>query len=286
MQALWMIVAAGFFSLANLVIKLSINDSNPAQMLFFRGLFAVLCMSSWCYFKQYNVRTQHLKLHFVRGISGVSAIALYTYVLTLLPMVTAVTMNYTSPVWLALFTVFVALIKRTQQPPITLIVCIFSSMLGVILLLKPIFEEGQTTTAILGLLSGFFSAVAYWQIKSLNKTGETTTKIVFYHSIMMVLVGGLWWLLTPRALEFNAIPNLLIIGLLTMAGQLALTFAISNGSTFFASSLMYLSIVFSAILGVLFTKDGTTIDILGYVGITIIVGSSIMAAALTTKKLT
>lgn len=284
MQSLWMVFAALNFSLANLTIKLLGHSVDSAQILFFRGLIAVCCLVIWCVATRQTVWTNQPKLHLSRSISGVGSVALYTYVLTALPMVTAVTMNYTSPIWLVIFTVLMAVFKRTKQPPLVLILCIFTSMSGVILLLKPVFESGNITSAVMGLLSGFLSAVAYWQIKSLSKTGEAIIKIVFYHSFSMMIGGGIWWLWTQFAVHWLMVPWLIITALLTLTGQLSMTYALSKGPTLLTSNLMYLTVLFTAVLGIIFTKDGSSIDTFGYFGIILIIGSSMVAATFTPYK--
>jgi S-adenosylmethionine uptake transporter len=284
MQSLWMIFAALCFSVANLTIKLSTDCTNPGQVLFFRGGLALLCIVIWSFFRRQTLRTAYPKLHLSRSLSGVGAVGIYTYVLTILPMVTTVTLNYTAPVWLATFTVVFAVIKRTKVPPLAMLMCIAVSMVGVVLLLKPAFSTGQGAVASLGLLSGFLSAIAYWQIKSLNATGEPIMRIVFYHSLTMTIAGLLWWLIDPRVLELRALPWLFATAIFTLGGQLAMTFAVSKGKALFTSSLMYLTVVFSAILGVLLTHDGLTIDWLGYVGAGLIIACSIAATALNLRK--
>jgi S-adenosylmethionine uptake transporter len=283
MQSLWMIFAALCFSTANLTIKLSSELATPAQILFFRGGIALIFVASWCAFKRQSLRTEYPRLHLTRSLSGVGSISLYTYGLTVLPMVTVVTLNHTAPVWLAIFMIVFALIQGTKLPRPAMLLCIGASMLGIILLLKPVFATGQGFAASLGLLSGFLSAVAYWQIKSLSKTGENATRIVFYHSLAITCGGILWWLFTPSTLNPHALPWLLITALLTLAGQFLMTIAVSKGHPLVTGSLMYLTVVFSAILGALFTRDGLTIDWQGYIGVALVVSCSIAATVLNFK---
>jgi S-adenosylmethionine uptake transporter len=282
MQSLWMIFAAVCFAFASLTVKFASEFASASQALAFRGAVAFVCIAAWCLVMRQSLATDHPKLHLSRSLSGVTSLALFTYAVMALPLATGVTLNYTSPLWLAMLMVGMAMVKGTKKPRPAMLACIAASMVGVGLLLKPIFAAGQFFDATMGLLSGMLSAVAYWQIKSLGATGEPTTRIVFYHSLTAVVIGGLWWALTPKALDMRAVPWLLANGALAMAGQIAMTRAYSAGKTLFASNLMYLTVVFSAFLGAWFTKE--VMDTLSYIGVAVIVGCSVAATVLNIEK--
>ncbi len=279
-----MIFAAACFALGSLAVKLATPYASAAQALTVRGLVAFVAIATWCLWVRQPLRTQHPKLHLSRSISGVSSLALFTYAVMALPLATGVTLNYTSPVWLALLTVAVAVMQGKTLPRPAMLACIAASMVGVGMLLKPVFAAGQAFEATMGLLSGILSAVAYWQIKSLGATGEPTTRIVFYHSLTTVIMGTAWWLgaaslsMSPWAFDLKALPGLLAYGALAMAGQIAMTRAYSAGKTLLASNLMYLTVVFSAFLSAWFTHDA--MDALSYVGVALIVICSVAATVL------
>lgn len=277
-----MIFAAVCFAFASLTVKFASEFASASQALAFRGAVAFVCIAAWCLVLRQPLATAHPKLHLSRSLSGVISLALFTYAVMALPLATGVTLNYTSPVWLALLVVGMAMVKGTKKPRPVMLACIAASMIGVGLLLKPIFAAGQFFDAAMGLLSGMLSAVAYWQIKSLGATGEPITRIVFYHSLTAVIIGSLWWAFTPKALDMRAVPWLLANGALAMGGQIAMTRAYSAGKTLFASNLMYLTVVFSAFLGAWFTHD--VMDALSYLGVAIIVACSVAATVLNIEK--
>ncbi len=283
-----MIFAAVCFALASLSVKFATPYASAAQALTVRGIVAFVAIAAWCLWMRQPLATQHPKLHLSRSLSGVSSLALFTYAVMALPLATGVTLNYTSPVWLALLMVGIALVKGSKLPRPAMMLCIAASMVGVALLLKPIFAAGQAFEAAMGLLSGMLSAVAYWQIKSLGATGEPTTRIVFYHSLTTVIMGTVWWLgagalsVMPWTFDMRALPWLLLYGALAMAGQIAMTRAYSLGKTLLASNLMYLTVVFSAFLGAWFTHD--VMDAVSYMGVAVIVCCSVAATVLSVEK--
>jgi S-adenosylmethionine uptake transporter len=283
MQSLWMVFSALCASIVNLSTKLSLDSASFAQIIFFRGLFSMLCLLLWCGIKRIDLRTQQPALHFLRSSNGIVSLGLFVLSMNYLPLVTSVTLNYTSPVWLAIFVIAFACLNRHPLPRVSILLCIAASMLGVVLLLKPAIALGQGFIAGLGLLSGLLSAIALWHVKKLNAAGEPMQRIVLYHSTGIMLVGAVWWGFTPLALSAQALPLLLTIGVLTLGEQVSMTLAMSKGKTLLNSNLMYLNIVFSAVFGVLFTADGKVIDWLGYVGIILIVSCSIAATVFSSQ---
>lgn len=282
MQSLWMILASLAFALSGLTVKFASQYANPAQALTFRGLVALCAVGLWCVIYKHNLKTPHPKLHLSRSTSGVFSLALFTYTLMALPLATAVTLNYTAPVWLACMLIVLAFWKGKAQPNRALVACILLSLVGVTLLLKPVFSSGQLLDALLGLLSGFLSAVAYWQIRKLGSLNEPVWRIVFYHSLTATLAGLIWWLYRFNPIDMRALPWLLANGAFALIGQLAMTRAYSAGKALFTSNLQYLTVVFAAVFGALFTHD--VLDVTAYIGIVLIIACSVFATVLSVKK--
>ena len=111
-----MIFAAVCFALASLSVKFATPYASAAQALTVRGVVAFIGIAAWCVWVRQPLATAHPKLHLSRSVSGVSSLALFTYAVMALPLATGVTLNYTSPVWLAMLMVGVALFKGTKPP--------------------------------------------------------------------------------------------------------------------------------------------------------------------------
>jgi len=69
-----------------------------------------------------GVATRHWRSHLWRGLSGSIALALFFYCITVLPLATAVTLNYTAPLFLTLFTMLV--FKDKFHLPLTLAIAL------------------------------------------------------------------------------------------------------------------------------------------------------------------
>jgi drug/metabolite transporter (DMT)-like permease len=282
MQSFWMILAAALFAVMALVAKLLSTAIPTGQMVFFRGVVAAIALYAFVLATRRSVATPHIRLHAQRSVSGVAALVLYFYAIAALPLGTATTLNYTAPLFVAMFVALAGWQARRPAQTKTSAVCIGAGFAGIALLLKPVFSAGDTVPALLGLLSGLLSAVAYWNIRSLGKLGEPEWRVVLFHSILASLAGlaGMAWFgaVWPTAVQWLM---LISVGLLALVAQLALTRAFSHGKTLLTSSLQYLTIVFASILGVLFASD--PLDAQALTGMAIVVASCVLSTVLTLR---
>ena len=98
----WMIVAAIFFAIMGALVKLGADRFSSEEMVFYRTVFSVVVLAGLAISRGESLKTPHLKQHISRGIAGTLGILAFFYALTRLPLATAVTLNYTSPIFLAL----------------------------------------------------------------------------------------------------------------------------------------------------------------------------------------
>ena len=104
MQSLWMVAAAFLFSCMGVCVKLAAEAGySPAEIVFYRNAIALLLMTSSLLWGRLDPRTPLWKFQIYRGVSGFISLMLYFYAIAWLPLATAVTLNYTSPLFLALF---------------------------------------------------------------------------------------------------------------------------------------------------------------------------------------
>ena len=285
MQSLWMLLAALLFAVMGLLVKLVSAEVPVSQAVFFRGVVAALILGVWMAWHRLPFGTPHVRLQVQRTGSGVAALTLFFYAISVLPLATATTLNYTSPLFVALFTVMATILAGRRQLPWALLACIVVGFAGIVLLLQPVFSQGDTGAALLGLLSGLLSALAYWNIRALGKLGEPEWRTVLYHSAVTALVGvtgmvlfGMVW---PSA---NGWVMLLAIGVMALAAQLAMTRAFSRGKTLLTSSLQYTVVVFSTLLGVWVAGDA--LSTMAITGIVIVLTAGVVATLVTIRAAT
>src|SRR5689334_16847091 len=104
MSAPLLMVAASFlFATMGVCVKLASTQYTAGEIVFYRGLMGAILMAIFARSRGISLRTAVPAMHFWRSLSGVIALSLWFYALSYLPLPTAMTLNYMSSVWMALF---------------------------------------------------------------------------------------------------------------------------------------------------------------------------------------
>jgi drug/metabolite transporter (DMT)-like permease len=280
MSAPWLIVCASLlFSTMALCVKLASAHYTSSEIVFYRSLTGALTMYGLAHWQGGTLRTSMPSAHFWRSLSGVISLMLWFYAITNLPLATAMTLNYMSAVWMALFLLGGALMLGGSRVDSRLIITVLMGFAGVGLILRPTIEQDQLWHGLVGLLSGMIAATAYLQVTALGRAGEPEYRIVFYFSVGGVVLGGLSMLWTgASAHTLGGIGLLLAVGLMATAAQLMMTRAYRIGRPLVNASLQYLGIAFSYVYGVVLFADRITW--MALTGMALIVVAGIAASML------
>ena len=287
MQASWMILASLFFSTMGVCIKYASAHFHTFELVFFRGLIGVIFMASLCRVQGVPLRTPIPMMHVWRSVVGVTSLAAWFYAIAHLPLATAMTLNYMSGIWVAVFLVGGTLVMgrlqdASRQGPIVLTV--MAGFVGVILLLRPTIEQDQLFAGIIGLLSGLIAALAYIQVAALGRLNEPEARTVFYFSLGTTVVGAVLMLVTGMSpWVWPSVLWLLPVGVLAALGQLCMTKAYSRGSTLVVANLQYSGIVFGALFGLMLFAE--QIPLMGWLGMALIMASGIASTILRNRTL-
>lgn len=274
-----MLVAGFLFGCMGVFVKLGAAFFTNTELVFYRSFIGLIIMYAIVRQRGGSIITTQLKGHLWRGISGTIALLLFFYCITVLPLATAVTLNYTSPLFLAMLLVLV-LKERVHAP---LILAIILGFAGMVLLLHPTLERNQLTTGLLGIISGFFAGIAMLKVRELAQRGEPEWRTVFYFSLIASLASGSLMLFDDmHAVSIQC--GLLLLGMGTSAtlAQLALTRAYSTGKTLTASSLSYSAVVFATLFGIAFWDEKLALS--SWIGMALIITSGIASLKLSLSE--
>jgi S-adenosylmethionine uptake transporter len=286
MQALWMVLASLFFSSMSVCVKFASANFNTFELVFYRGAIGAVIMAVACHRKGITLKTPVPKMHIWRSVVGVTSLAAWFYAIAYLPLATAMTLNYMSGVWVAAFlvgsTVWAGSLKNARhQMPVALTVLV--GFAGVVMILRPTFEQNQIFAGLIGVASGVIAAMAYLQVAALGREGEPVERTVFYFSLGATFTGALVMLFTGISEWVSPQAWLLLpIGVLAALGQWCMTRAYNDGATMVVANLQYSGIVFSAFFGLFLFGD--QIPFIGWAGICVIVISGIAATALRARS--
>ncbi|MEN9357762.1 MAG: hypothetical protein RL695_1933 [Pseudomonadota bacterium] len=270
-----MIAASLLFACMGVCVKLGAAQFSAAELVFYRGFISLLLVYGYMRFAGLRVATPHWRLHVTRSLSGFVSLVMYFFAISLIPLATAVTLNYTSPLFLALLLAF------WQREPVSgrLGLATLAGFCGVILLLQPTWQSEQMLGGLLGLGSGIVSSVAYLHVRKLGEAGEPEWRTVFWFSLVSALGGLPWvWMAQPfHVTDFHGGLLLLGVGGFGAAAQLCMTRAYKHGKTLAVASFAYTTVVFSSLFGFLLWDERLMPLALG--GIALIVGSGVLATA-------
>ena len=256
----WLIVCASFlFATMGVCVKLASAQYSAGEIVLYRGLTGAVMMLGLARWQGGTVATKLPAMHFWRSLAGVVSLVLWFYAIGNLPLATAMTLNYMSSVWMALFLLGGAIAAGGSRVDGRLVATVLAGFAGVAMILRPTIEERQLWHGLMGLLSGVIAATAYLQVTALGRAGEPEMRIVFYFSLGGVAAGalllpwtGLHWQTWSGALL------LLAVGVLATIAQLMMTRAFSTGRTLVNACLQYLGIAWSFVYGVLLFGDRVT----------------------------
>ncbi len=277
MQALWMALGALFFAIMGVCIKLASQGYGTLEIVFYRGLTGVVLFSALLWLRGTPLATPVPLLHVRRNLAGITAMSLWFYAIGHLPFATSMTLNTMSSVWLGTLVIVAAWWKTRRIAYPWLFVAVLCGFAGVVLLLNPRMAGNDPLAALLGLISGMMSAVAYLQVSALGRAGEPETRTVFYFSLGTTLVGLVGVLLFSgfSPLEWRTAWLLPATGIFASLGQWCMTRAYTRGSTLVVATLQYLGIVYASLFSLWLFHE--RLEPAAWLGMVIIVLSGIAA---------
>lgn len=273
MPALWMLLASFLFACMGVCVKLGSAQFSTGEMVFYRGLINIAMMLGAARLQGLALRTPHWRMHLSRSLTGATALLCYFFAISVLPLATAATLSYTSPIFVALL-LTVLLHERLRWPVLASVLIGFA---GVVLLLQPTLQAGQWHGALVGLGGGLLASLAYISVRELGRAGEPEVRTVFWFSVVTTLLGLGWALADGFHMpDAGGIALLLGIGLFGGIAQIAMTRSYRFGATVVSANLSYSTVVFASLFGMLLWNEH--LPPLAWLAIGLIIASGITAS--------
>lgn len=282
--SLWMIVAAIGFATMGALVKVGATKFSSAELVFYRSAFGLFAVYVYIFAKKLPLKTPVMRKQMWRAVVGFISLALFFYAIAHLPLATAITLNYTSPLFLALFMPFLLQNEhKNHNAKIQLYGAVVLGFIGVVLLLKPTLHSNDALAGALGLASGIGAAVAYINVKQLGNLNEPDWRTVYYFTLVSTIASGAWMLIQNfKPINWHDLPTLAGLGVSATIAQLAMTRAYRTGHTLTVASLAYLTVVLASFFGVIFWHEQLSVS--EWLAICIIVLSGIISVNATNKN--
>jgi drug/metabolite transporter (DMT)-like permease len=286
MGSLWMLAAGAGFALMSVFVKLAASQFSSHELVFWRSLLGLAFI--WLFLRLPNgggaerrLVGVNLAMQLRRGLVGFIALASFFYAVVRLPMSVAITLNYTSPLFLALIMPW----SLGERPRPMEYLAVALGFLGVALLLRPWQGGGDLVVGLVGLFSGFMAALAYVHVRQLGQRHEPEWRTVFWFAAVAALGAGLfatvdgWHPPDPGNAWL-----LLAIALFATFGQLAMTRAYRKGDTVVVASFAYSTVVFGSLLdGLIWNQK---LPAVAWLGIALTVAAGVWTVTLNKKEQT
>ncbi len=282
-QSLWALCATLCFSFMAAFVKLSSGELGTLEMVFYRSLFGVITIGLYVKRNNLSLKTPYLMGNLRRSILGTISIALWFYTLGLLPFGTNMTLIYTTPLFMAVNFIVLAMMKH-QRAPWALALAIIVGFAGIAIVLQPSFSSDELIPALICLSVALLDLVIYWQMKELGRLKEPSWRIVFYFTCCGTIFGLVGAYLVEGGLHvpsMNSVIAIIGMGICATLGQICTTRSYAYGNMLLSSCLGFSAIPFSAAISWLLFGESTTT--LALIGMSLIICAGV-AATVTTKR--
>jgi len=271
----WMVLAGLCFSATGVFVKLSGGLLIVWTVIFGRSIVIAIMTFILSKIQNKSLSFEEPKWLIARCVSGLSAMACYFYAIPLISLTTAVVLQWTSPLFVALFSGY--LIKEKVSP--FLFVCIGVAFTGTILIISPSFEAIEIN-ALYALISGILSAIAYLSIRQLRSTA-TSESVVFWFAIFCVIFSLPFSVKELLTISTYEIQVLIGVGITAGIGQIGMTKAYHAAKAAYIGAFSYSTVVVSWVYGFFIFNE--VLSIWDMVGTLLIVGSGIFLATTSPK---
>ena len=252
-----MILAGIFFALMNVSVKF-LPHIPAIEIIFFRSIFSFIFSIAYLRSQKIPVFGNNKKLLVLRGTVGSIGLITFFYTLQNIPLASAVTIQYLSPIFTTILGIF--LVKEKVKP----IQFLFFGMAFVgVIVVQGFDTRVDLFWAGVGVTSALFSGLAYNVIRKLRNT-EHPLVIIFYFPLVTLPIAtviSLFNWVNPEGWDWVL---LLWIGICTQSAQYFMTVAYQNANVSKVSSLTYLGMVYALIFGFVFFDETFTVG--SYIG--------------------
>jgi drug/metabolite transporter (DMT)-like permease len=270
----FMLGATLCFSFLSAIVKY-LSHIPPNELMLFRTIISIII--TFFQLRQLNISPwgNQKKLLFLRGVFG--SIALITFFISVqkMPLATTAILSYTTPI----FTTIIGVLFLGQRVLKLQWACFLLSFIG-IMVIKGLDGDISIFYFVLGIISALSSAIVYNLISKV-RTNDHPLVIVFYFPLVGFPVMLFWtffnWVM-PHGIDWILI---LAIGLLTQLGQIWMTKSLQIESLSRASSIQFLGIISSLLIGFFFFNELFTL--INFLGI-ILVASGVLSNIFISSK--
>jgi drug/metabolite transporter (DMT)-like permease len=245
----YMVTAVFCFAIVNTMAKLCDNIPVHELILFRATLSFSFC---WWYLRRHKISMWGNNKFWLimRSVMGLVALVLFFLTIKHMPLASASTIQYLSPIFTVLIAVYLnnQKVRRVQW-------LYFSLALAGTVMIKGFDERVSTSWLLVGIVSAFFAGLAYNAIIR-SKGTDHPMVIVMYVPLVALPVMGTWsafhWV-TPQGWQWL---YLFIMGVFAQIAQYFTTIALHSDAASKVTPWTYTGAIFAITIGYLFFDEG------------------------------
>ena len=256
-----MFFATIFFMVVKIFVKM-LPHIPPMEIVFFRCLISFLITYYLLKRKGHNILGTNRSLLMMRGIFGTIGLYCYFVILQEIPLATASTLIYFTPLFTSLVGVFLLREKMSIIQWVLLLIAFFG-----IILIQGFDSRVNIFYLLIGLGGSLCAAFAYSIIRYLRDK-EHSLVLMIYFPMIAFPIGGLisifnW--VQPNLIDLSL---LILIGVFTQFAQYFMTKAFQSEKVSKVSIVSYSELVFVLLIGNIFFDE--KFEFLVYLGMILV----------------
>ena len=249
-----MLIAGLMFAIMNVFVKMVPNI--PAiEVVLFRSIVSFTITLGYLKYLKIPVFGDQKFLLISRGLAGAISLSIYFYTLQNIPLASAVTMQFLSPIFTSILGIYLVK-ERVYSWQWFFYLLAF----GGLLMIQGFDPRVSPTMLVLGIIASFFAGLAYTLIRKINKK-EHPLVIVFYFPLVTTPLAAIYcyfnWV-TPIGNEWYV---LILIGVLTQIAQYFMTKSYQEEDISKVASIKYLSVVYAVGFGYVFFQETFPLEV-------------------------
>ena len=274
-----MLIGALISATNGALTKILADDMPALEIVFFRNIIGIVLILYALKHTRPTLSGGKFYLLIQRGMLGFFAMILFFYTVTTIPLGEAITLNKTSPLFVAVLAYYLLGEKLNLRT----VFALFTGFMGIVFILKP-FGMSISYEHLLGILGGFFAASAYATIKKIKDIYDSRIIVLSFVGIGTIMPAILFlispYINPPKFIEFLfpvfIMPStayvwslIIFMAIISTLSQWLLTKAYSHSNLSIIGVISYTNIPFS--IGIGYMLGDKFPDFLTWLGIGLII---------------
>lgn len=270
-----MLISTFSFSLMQICVKF-LHHLPTHELILFRSIISlVLCLGFLLPNKIHPIGVNK-KFLILRGVFGVTALSLFFITVQNIPLASAVTIQYLSPIFTAIIAIFLLGEKMKKVQWLFFLVAFAG-----VAMLKGFDDRVSNMYLLFGVLSAFFAGAAYNCIRKVKDTDHPVVVVLYFPMVATPIMAVLCFFDWVQPVGWDWL-LIILLGIFTQIGQVFMTKALQAEEANLVASLKYLGSLYALIYGYFIFDE--TYGLLSLLGIVLVLFGVILNVRFKSKQ--